>query len=162
MEQETPVRDRVLAIVSLIAQYVMEEPELFNERDIVEQLLEEGFEAEEIDAAFSWMERLSFVDERRPGDLGLSEPTYRVFTGEETQQISCEARGFLVRLRALGILNDDLQEEIIDKAVQLSEDEVSLKEIKALTALTLFSRSQANWQREVDCFMEDDWSRLYH
>ncbi len=162
MEQYTPVRERVLAIVSLIAQYVMEEPELFNERDIVEQLLEEGFAADEIDAAFSWMERLSLSDGKHDGEQQLTQPTYRIFTGEETQQLSSEARGFLVRLRTLGILNDDLQEEIIDKALRLNEDEVSLKEIKALTALTLFSRTQADWHREVDCFMEDDWSRLYH
>jgi len=162
MEYKTSVRDRVLAIVSLIAQYVMEEPDLFNERDIVEQLLEEGFEADEIDAAFSWMERLSFEDAHPSTAQGLAQPTHRVFTGEEVLQISSEARGFLIRLRTLGILDDDLQEEIIDKAVRLNEDEVSLKEIKSLTALTLFSRSQADWNREVDCFMEDDWSRLYH
>lgn len=156
------MRDRVLAIVSIIAQYVMEEPELFNERDIVEQLIEDGFEADEIDAAFSWMERLSLSDGDHNDGRQMVQPTHRVFTGEEAMQISSEARGFLVRLRALGILNDELQEEIIDKAVRLNEDEVSLREIKALTALTLFSRSQADWHREVDCFMEDDWTRLYH
>jgi len=39
---------------------------------------------------------------------------------------------------------------------------VGLPEIKTLVALTLFSRSHDDWRREVDCIMEDDWSRLYH
>jgi Smg protein len=140
----------------------MEEREFFSESDIVEQLLGEGFEADEIDAAFTWMERLSLEDGRPAQQTTLEQPTHRIFTGEEEQLISCEARGFLVRLRSLGILTDNLQEEIIDKATRLNDDEVTLKEIKALTALTLFSHSHDDWRREVDCFMEDDWSRLYH
>lgn len=156
------MRNRVLDIVSLIAQYVMEEREFFSESDIVEQLLGEGFEADEIDAAFTWMERLSLEDGRQSQRLALEQPTHRIFTREEEQLITCDARGFLVRLRSLGILTDELQEDIIDKATRLNDEEVSLKEIKALTALTLFSRTQEDWQREVDCFMEEDWSRLYH
>lgn len=156
------MRERVLAIVSIIAQYVMEDRDILNEVDIVEQLLEEGFEAEEIDAAFSWMESLSLQGRAGSPRKDLSMPSQRIFTLEETQVLTRDAMGFLVRLRTLGILDDDLQEEIIDKAMRMTEAEVSLKEIKALTALTLFTRSQEDWHREVDCFMDDDWSRIYH
>ena len=31
-----------------------------------------------------------------------------------------------------------------------------------LYELTLFTRSHDEWRREVDCILEDDWSRLYH
>jgi len=156
------LRERVLAIVSIIAQYVMEDRDFLSENDIVEQLLEDGFEADEIDAAFSWMETLSMQSRSLQASAELAMPTHRVFTAEEDLMISSPARGFLIRLRALGILNDDLQEEIIDKALRLEEEEVSLKEIKALTALTLFTRSQEDWRREVDCFMDDDWTRICH
>lgn len=155
------MRERVLAIVTLIAQYVMEERDPLSESDLVEELLAVGFEAEEIDAAFSWMESLSMQTSSRP-DLPLTLPPHRVFTIEEVRAISSEARGFLVRLRTLGILDDQTQEEIIEKALQVAEDEVTLKEVKTMTALTLFARSHEDWRREVDCFMEDDWSRLYH
>ena len=155
------MRERVLAIVTLIAQYVMEDRDPLTESDLVEELLAVGFEAEEIDAAFSWMERLS-LQTSNPPDVLLSLPPQRIFTPEEIQVISCEARGFLSRLRSLGILDEQAQEEIIDRAMQVAEDELSLKEMKTLTALTLFARSHEDWRREVDCFMEDDWSRLYH
>jgi len=156
------VRDRVLAIVSLIAQYVMEEREFFSESDIVEELLGEGFDAEEIDAAFTWMERISLETRDSSNTVELKQPTSRVYTFDEEQLLSLEARGFLVRLRSLGILDDELQEEIIDRASRLHDEEVSLDEIKSLTALVLFSHTQEHWHREVDCFMKDDWSRLYH
>jgi Smg protein len=139
----------------------MEDRDPLTESDLVEELLAVGFEAEEIDAAFSWMERLS-LQTSNPPDVLLALPPQRIFTPEEIQVISCEARGFLSRLRSLGILDEQAQEEIIDRAMQVAEDELSLKEMKTLTALTLFARSHEDWRREVDCFMEDDWSRLYH
>jgi Smg protein len=139
----------------------MEDRDPLTESDLVEELLAVGFEADEIDAAFSWMESLS-LQGATPPDALLSLPPQRIFTPEEIQVISCEARGFLSRLRSLGILDDQTQEEIIERAVQIAEDELTLKEVKTLTALTLFARSHEDWRREVDCFMEDDWSRLYH
>lgn len=155
------MRERVLAIVSLIAQYVMEDRDPLTESDLVEELLASGFEAEEIDAAFSWMESLS-LQTSTPPDALLGLPPQRIFTPEEIQVLSCEARGFLSRLRSLGILDEQTQEEIIERAMQVAEEELTLKEVKTLTALTLFARSHEDWRREVDCFMEDDWSRLYH
>jgi len=50
------LRERVLAIVTLIAQYFLEEQEPKSEHDLVEELLAIGFGAEEIDAAFLWLE----------------------------------------------------------------------------------------------------------
>ncbi|MEZ4484664.1 MAG: DUF494 family protein [Syntrophotaleaceae bacterium] len=156
-----PLKERVLAIVSIIAQYVAEENQLPSSSDIVEELLASGYEAEEIDAAFHWMESFSLQD-CAPSHVTLTIPSHRIFTPRECQAISCEGRGFLTQIRGLGILDDASQEDIIQKAVQLSEDEMTLADVKNLTALTLLSRSHNEWLREVDCFMDDDWKRLYH
>lgn len=155
------MRERVLAIVSIIAQYVMGDGEPPSETDIVEELLAVGFEADEIDAAFTWMQNLAFRHPDRAPELAEIR-AQRIFTPEERRSISGEARGLLIRLRTLGILDDEAQEEIIDRALEMADDEVSLKEMKAIAALTLFARSNDEWRREVDCFLDDDWSRLYH
>jgi Smg protein len=155
------LRERVLAIVNIIAQFATGERDTLNESDIVEELLAVGFDVDEIDAAFSWMQSLVL---HPTGQLRELPPlrAQRIFTAEETRGFSVEARGFLVRLRTLGILDDDTQEEIIDRALQIADDEVSLKEMKSLAALTLFARSNDEWRREVDCFLQDDWGLLYH
>jgi len=154
--------DRVLTIVSLIAQYILEEKDLTSsEHEIVEQLLEYGFEAEEIDAAFSWMEDRSLpADTSTPPAMALA--AQRIFSAQEKRALSLEARGFLIRLRNLGLLDTGTEEEIIQSALELVEDEVSLEEIRHLAALLIFSRSQYDLRREVDCILEDDWSTLYH
>ncbi len=153
------LRERVLAIVSLIAQYFLEDRDLTSESDLVEELLSVGFEFDEIDAAFNWMENQAL---HPPAQTELLSPltNYRIFTAEEKRVLDVDARGFLTRLRDMGILSDEVQEEIILKALQLADEDISLKEIKTITVLTLFARAQNDWCREFDCLLEDDWSRL--
>jgi len=153
------LRERVLAIVTLLAQYFLEECEAKSESDLVEELLAIGFDADEIDAAFNWMEHQTL---RAPQSHELASPviTHRVFSAEEQRFISQDARGFLVRLRSAGILDVELFEEIVEKSVHMTDDEVSLKEIRTIAILALFARSQHQWRQEFDCLLEDDWSRL--
>ncbi len=155
------MRERVLAIVSFIAQYFLDDRDMMTEGDLVEELLSVGFEAEEIDAAFNWMESQSLCPPVGT-DTSITPPTtsHRVFSSEENLALSCEARGFLIRLHTMGILDSEIQEEVIEKALQMADDEVTLKEIKTITILSIFANSQHEWRREFDCLLEDDWSRL--
>ncbi len=91
----------------------------------------------------------------------LSLPTNRIFSAEENRALAVDARGFLIRLRAMGVLDAEVQEEVIARALQ-AEEEVSLAELKTVIALTLFARAQNDWRREMECLFEDDWSQLYH
>lgn len=156
------MRERVLAIVTILARYFLEERNLISETELVEELLSVGFDEEEIDAAFNWMQGLSPSSDAPIEKKPLTTYNQRIFTPEEKRLLSDEARGFLIRLRNLGILDDDAQEEIIERAFQLEEEDISLKEIKVMTALSLFARSNEDWRREVDCLLGDDWARLYN
>ena len=153
------MRERVLAIVTLIAQYFLEEQEPKSEHDLVEELLAIGFDAVEIDAAFNWMEQQAL----HPAESRtLANPvlTHRIFCAEEQRSLAPEARGFLLRLRGAGILDEELFEEIVLRSVQIGDEELSLREIKTIAVLALFARSQQQWRQEFDCLLEDDWSRL--
>jgi len=153
------LRERVLAIVTLIAQYFLEDQEPRSENDLVEELLAVGFDVDEIDAAFCWMEDQTL---RMPQPSALAPPptTHRIFSPEEQRGLAPEARGFLVRLRGTGILDEELFEEIIHKSLQMNDEQVALKEIKTIAVLALFARNQHQWRQEFDCLLEDDWSRL--
>ncbi|PLX74904.1 MAG: hypothetical protein C0614_11555 [Desulfuromonas sp.] len=146
-------------MVNLIAQYFLDEYDMLSESELVEELLEIGYEIEEIDAAFVWMESQAC-------DLGDSVvfraplESHRVFTREEILALQPEARGYLGRLRSMGIVDDEIHEEIVQRAMSLAEDEVTLKEIRNISVLVLFARAQHEWRREFDCLLEGDWARL--
>ena len=154
------MRERVLAIVSFIAQYFLDDRDMMTESDLVEELLAVGFEADEIDAAFCWMETQALSTPISEASLGEPPQSHRVFSMEEIRVLSAEARGFLTRLRGMGILDAEVQEEVISRALQVAEDEVSLKEIKTITVLAMFANSHNEWRREYDCLLDDDWMRL--
>ncbi len=159
------MRERVLAIVNLIAQYVLgAEDTPISEQELRTELTSVGFAAEEIDDAFSWMEKIALQPHVEvPTAVPLMDlPTYRVFSTEEQQLLTTEARGFLVKVRTMGLLTDEAQEEIIDRATRSAEGPVDEQEIKMVTILTLLSRSNSLWLREIDCFLENDWNRIYH
>ncbi len=159
------MRERVLAIVNLIAQYVMgAEDSHISEQELITELMAVGYEADEINDAFNWMESIAL---RPATDQEAAEPmiqmsTYRVFSEHEKIMLTSEAQGFLVKVRAMGLLNNEAQEEIIDRAIRAAEDPVTEQEMKLITILTLLSRSSSLWLREIDCFLENDWARIYH
>ncbi|MDT8440113.1 MAG: DUF494 family protein [Desulfuromonadales bacterium] len=153
------MRERVLAIVNLIAQYFLEDSRFLSEADLVEELLDVGFAADEIDAAFSWMENHTIpVGEAEP--LLPPPESHRIFTREEQQVLPVEVCGYLSRLRNLGMIDDDAHEEIVERVIELAEEELTLQDVKQIAVLVLFARSQHDWRCEYDCLLEDDWSPL--
>jgi Smg protein len=155
------LRERVLAIVTLIAQYVLEERDFQSEGEMVEELLAEGFGQDEIEAAFSWMENTTLPNQPAP-TWTAEVKTHRVFTHQETSRFSGESLGLLMRLRIMGILDDQMHEEIVERAMGGVDDEIGLQDLKPLVALTIFTRTYQAWQREITCLIEEDWLRLFH
>lgn len=159
------MRERVLAIVNLIAQYVLgAEDTPISEQELMAELMSVGFEADEIHDAFSWMETIALQPHIESGVVAplMNLPTYRVFSDQEQQKLTTAARGFLVKVRTMGLLSDEAHEEIIDRALRSAEDPINEQEIKLITVLTLLSRSSNLWLREIDCFLDNDWNRIYH
>ncbi|MCD6526570.1 MAG: DUF494 family protein [Desulfuromonas sp.] len=156
------MNERVLIIVGIIAQYFMNEHDFSSEREIVEELLSAGFQEEEIDAAFSWMEKITLNPPPQQELDTLQAAPIRIYAPEEQRCLSTEARGFLLKLRSAGILTPEIEEEIILKACQNDGEESSLDEVKSITVLTMFASLQYDGSREINCIIEDNWHNLYH
>ena len=155
------MNERVLVIVTIIAQYILSDLDFPAESDLVNELLASGFAADEINAAFLWMERLNHDPVERLAPT-FRPPTYRVFAPEESRLLSLEARGFLVRLRLLGLIDETLFEEMIQRATTDASDELGLDEIKIVAAQTLATHAQSEWGHEIASILDDDWSGFLH
>ncbi len=159
------MRERVLAIVNLIAQYVLgAENTPVSEQELMAELMSVGFEADDINDAFSWMETIALQPQAESAIETplMHQPTHRLFSNQEQQKLTTEARGFLVKVRTMGLLSNQAQEEIMDRALRSTEDSINEQEIKLITILILLSRSSDLWLREINCWLENDWDQIYH
>jgi uncharacterized protein Smg (DUF494 family) len=74
--------------------------------------------------------------EASPEKLAATKP-FRVFTEEEEHLIDTEARGYLLRLQASGLLGTTQFETVIDRAFECWAEEISLDQVRFLVAAVL-------------------------
>lgn len=130
------MRQKILNILGHLSQSLQQNKDLFYDADqIWEELGSQGFSEEEILGALSHIEK-TMLDEIGPF-WSQEIPVCRVYSPKESNQISCKARGYLWKLKVRGIIDHALEDEIIEKAMNL-EGETGIREIKTVAALTLF------------------------
>lgn len=130
------MRDKILDILGHLSQSLTREKDLFYDaQEIWDELLEKGYSESEIEHALSHIERTSLDV---PGPFWSDAiPVYRSYTAEEMSRLSCKVRGYLWKLKCRGIIDHALEDEIVQKAMNL-EDQPGLREIKTVAALTVF------------------------
>ncbi|HDJ28556.1 MAG TPA: DUF494 family protein [Proteobacteria bacterium] len=158
--------ERVITIISIISQYLIEDIDVFDqEMEIVEDLMSLGFETGEIEAAFNWIANLSQGIKRGDEALDAEElgQYVRIFTAEEKRLLTNPARGYLMKLHNLDLVNAPLLEEIIDQAMLLDTSAVGVEEIKMIsTMVVMFSQSAADAKTRFLRFVEADAEVMYH
>jgi Smg protein len=146
------LKERMLGIVHLIVDRILEQNDL-EKNNIVESLISEGYNPREIIDAFAWIKDFSMNIYQHKGMRKLYDKpkSFRVLTAEERMRFSAEAWSFVIKLREMGIINDALREEIIDKAFALIDDEVELDDMMIVASLVLFKQSYSVFK---DGFLE--------
>jgi len=130
------LRDKVLNILGLLSQSLARDKDLFYDaQEIWDDLTQRGFSENEIETALAQIERMSLDI---PGPFWSdSLPAYRAYTQSEMTRLTPRVRGYLWKLKCRGIIDHALEDEIVQKAMNL-EDPAGLKEIKTVAALTIF------------------------
>ncbi|MEK6744728.1 MAG: DUF494 family protein [Nitrospirota bacterium] len=137
--------ERIINLVSLIAEQVQTKQELFsNEGKIMDSLMNSGYRLHEADAALTLMQSLAQNDEEifpAEGDP-LVPSGLRVMNTEERARFAMDAFSFVTKLAHLGIITTDLREEILEKALNLHARKIELSHVKTLITLNLFTDMQ--------------------
>ena len=130
------MRDKVLNILGLLSQSLARDKDLFYDaQEIWDDLTHRGFSESEIETALAQIERMSLDI---PGPFWSdSLPVYRAYTQGEMTRLTPRVRGYLWKLKCRGIIDHALEDEIVQKAMNL-EDPAGLNEIKTVAALTIF------------------------
>ncbi|GBG03209.1 protein Smg homolog [Azospira sp. I13] len=99
-----------------------------------------GFAEEEITEALSWLRGLQ--DNPPLHHLQADSRSLRAYTAEESSHLGVEALGFLHFLEQAEILSTELRELVIERAMALPDDGLSLARFKLIVLMVLWSRQQ--------------------
>ncbi|WP_372881944.1 DUF494 domain-containing protein [Psychromonas sp.] len=110
-------------------------------QEITDELLEEGFQRSDISKALAWLDNLTTLHEQNPqAETQLAKKTsHRVYSTIEQQRLTQECRGFISYLDQADLLNTHTREVVIDCAMALDIEELSLHDLKWLTLMVLFN-----------------------
>jgi uncharacterized protein Smg (DUF494 family) len=137
--------ERIINLVSLIAEQVQTKQELFsNEGKIMDSLMNSGYRLHEADAALTLMQNLVLNDDGEFTAEG-ADPIpagMRTMNTEERNRFSMDAFSFITKLANLGIITADLRDDILEKALTLHSRKIELSHVKTLIALNLFADAQ--------------------
>lgn len=101
-----------------------------------------GFSEDEISEAFDWLSGLKSEIQAGDDSLQISSRSLRLYTDEEFDKLGSEGVGFLTFLETAGVVVPAIRELIIDRALALSDDQVSLGRLKVIVLMALWSRDK--------------------
>jgi len=151
-------------LMYLFENYMDEESHLQVDPDeLKEQLHEAGFDSAEIGKAFVWLEGLSQnVQETNPLKFNTLNPI-RVYAREECDKIDLPARGYLMFLGQIGVLDATNRELVIDRIMALENTVIDLEQVKWIILMVLFNQPEFeeafNWVEQV---VLDDHPNSFH
>lgn len=146
------MKQTVLDVLVYLFEHCMEDDNREIDQDALRgQLIEAGFPDGQISKAFDWLEALS---KHREGAVGSAarNSSLRVFTREECEKLTREARGLLLYLEQVGVVDSAARELVIERAMALDAEEIGADELKWIVLMVLFNQPG---NEEAFVWMED-------
>ncbi len=122
-------------------------------------LVEAGFQQPDIKKAFTWLSRLTKarMAVTQPAPKG-GYPT-RIYSDVELEKLNAEARGFILNMEQLGVLQPTTRESVIERVLFLETNEVTLEQLKWVVLMVLFNHSEdkiiVDWFRDLEIKSDD-------
>jgi len=107
---------------------------------IVTELEKVGFDRHEIDRALDWLDGLINTQTAVAAFPGQFSKSTRHYTPDECDRLDVEARGFLLYLEKLGILDSVTREVVLDRVMALDMSDVDIRRIRWVVLMALFNR----------------------
>lgn len=124
-----------------------DEPEP-NRNELKEELERAGFGDREIERALDWLDGLNATEAAgTPRSAAV-----RIYDDAEQERLDANARGYLLHLEQIGILQPAQRELVIDRLLALDHDEIDVEQTKWVVMMVLFSQPG---QQEAYAQMED-------
>lgn len=115
--------------------------DLYPDQDaLARKLSAAGFERDDISDALVWLRGLSTAETSTLPDSLAQSTAFRGFADAETAKLGVEGCGFLVFLENAKVLTPLLREIIIERAMALTDTNVSVEKLKVIVLMVLWSQ----------------------
>jgi len=145
-------KPRVLDAVGVIGRFVSDYwDSCVHYGEISEELFDRGFSDGEIEDAYIWIEQSTLGPKGAFKDQGnretfATQQSIRRLGPLEDAKLDSKAHGALISYFNKGLIDSVLLEEVLSRVMQSASSIVGKKELRRLTALTLFNRFQVEWK----------------
>lgn len=114
---------------------------LLDEKSLTCELEEAGFDAQEISLAFDWLGELAEIERLAATMVQTPGNAIRVYAQEEQTKLDMACRGYLQSLEAMGLVDATVREIIIDRAMAIEADNLSLQQFKRIIGLVMLNKA---------------------
>jgi Smg protein len=109
-----------------------------------------GFGSDDISAALSWLDGLA-GDEGSRCRSPASPGAIRIYDEEEQERLPTDCRGFIAFLEQHDAVDTPLREAIIERALALPDEEISLDRLKVIVLAVVW-----RYRHEVDALILEE------
>ena len=131
-----------------------------------------GFEPEEIEAALIWLDGLQLAAQTSrlcAADAPASDCVWpqsagslRIYSQAEREQLGPQALGFISFLEGSGVLPAHMREIVVDRAMAVSLEPLSLDDLKIIVLMVYWSFGEEPDALVLDELCDDSRDRLAH
>ncbi|SJZ63813.1 DUF494 family protein [Selenihalanaerobacter shriftii] len=123
------MNENVIEIVSYLVKRIMHNENIVeNEKKLIKNLIDQGYEVDDIDMAFEliFTSSMSSAEKESEDELKFDDAR-RVLDFKEKFKLSLPVQGALIRLSALSLISNTEVENILEKSLHFRESEIGLK-----------------------------------
>lgn len=137
--------------------------ELYPDQDaLARKLTAAGFEHDDISDALTWLQGLATPGATTLPDSLAESTAFRGYAEIESAKLGVQGRGFLAFLEGAKVLTPLLREIIIERAMALTEDSVSVEKLKVIVLMVLWSQQHSIDSLILEELLSDRAQLLMH
>jgi Smg protein len=112
----------------------------YDRERVAKKLSAAGFEDSDISEALHWLAGVTRTPQGGLERLPVSRHAFRAYAPRETAKLDAQCRGFLLTLEHSGILDVQMREVVIERAMAAAGDSLSIEQLKLVVLMVLWNQ----------------------
>jgi len=144
------MKENIVDILKYLFESYLDEEfnQIPTDKQVQKELSLAGFKQQNITKAFKWLDDISDIENNLLEQDEVVEAvfpnSYRIYNSYELERFSSEAIGFIMYLENKGLLDFNLRETLIEKALALDVDNIDLNLMQWIVLMVFYNISESD------------------